>query len=75
MLVTLPLAFSSAVLSPRYQTVPCLSWAYQSVVRSARTPLRERRSETTAARIPAMFLVLPVTFITSRACLPSFWPS
>ena len=35
-LVTLPCAFSSAVFSPRYQTVPCLSWAYQSVVRSAR---------------------------------------
>jgi hypothetical protein len=35
-LVTFPLRSSSAVSSPKYQTVPPRSCAYQSVVRSAR---------------------------------------
>ena len=39
-LVTLPCVFSSAVVSPKYQTFPALSCAYQSVVRSASRPRR-----------------------------------
>ena len=74
-LVTLPLAFSSAVFSPRYQTVPRLSWAYQSVVRSAKRPLRKSLSLTTAAWIPVIVFTFRFTVITSRAALPSFWPS
>ena len=38
--VTFPFLSSSAVLSPKYQTLPFASWVYQSVVRSSRRPLR-----------------------------------
>src|SRR5512147_812136 len=60
-LITLPLEFSSAVASPRYQTVPDLSWAYQSLVRSVTRPPWMTRSWTTLARTPAISLVLCVT--------------
>ena len=39
-LVTWPFASSSAVFSPKYQTLPRESWLYQSVVRSPRRPRR-----------------------------------
>jgi hypothetical protein len=39
-LVTLPWASSSAVLSPKYQTLPAASWLYQSMVRSSSRPPR-----------------------------------
>src|SRR5204863_37974 len=40
LLVTLRCASSSAVSSPKYQTLPFASWLYQSVVRSASRPSR-----------------------------------
>ena len=46
-----PMRSSSAVSSPKYQTLPALSWLYQSLVRSARRPAgRAGRRRRRAAR-------------------------
>src|SRR3954451_15232161 len=74
-LVTRPTAFSSAVASPKYQTLPRLSCAYQSFVRSARRPPTETRSSTSVQRTPRMSWVRFVTVTTSRPRLPSFSPT
>jgi len=70
--VTLPFSYS-LVSSPRYQTLPALSWAYQSKV-SSMTPLpaSETVSRTTRAVTPlAILLVLLVTVTTTRPFVPS----
>src|SRR3954447_18853095 len=73
-LVTLPAAFSSAVSSPKYQTLPRASCAYQSFVRSASLPRSYRRSSTSVQRTPSMTFVRLVTVKTSRPAAPSFSP-
>ena len=53
-----PFASYVAVASPKYQTLPALSAAYQSVVRSASFPLARRStSVTTWVRTPWISLV------------------
>src|SRR5262249_57810775 len=44
----------AAVLSPRYQTLPCLSCAYQSVVFSSSFPRCVEMSDTAVALMPSM---------------------
>src|SRR5207249_4180700 len=73
-LVTCPLASSSAVDSPKYQTLPALSCEYQSVVRSRRCPAMYRRSSTTTHGAPSIGFVLYVTVTTSRDGRPSLMP-
>src|SRR5262245_21543528 len=73
-LVTRPRPSSSAVRSPKYQTLPAASCVYQSVVRSARRPSRYRRSRTTRHGAPAIVVVCRVTVTMSRARLPSLTP-
>ena len=69
--VTSPFS-NSAVSSPRYQTVPSESWAYQSKVSSMTSPSRVTVSRRTRASIPlAISLVALVTVTTTR----SSWPS
>src|SRR3954454_16983509 len=74
-LVTCPFRSSSAVSSPRYQTLPWASWLYQSVVRSSSVPLRYRRSWTTAHATPSIVRVAWETTTTSRIGSPSFVPT
>lgn len=58
---TLPSAYS-AVSSPKYQTFPNRSWAYQSNVSSARSPFAEKTwSCTTVVVTPRITFVRPVT--------------
>src|SRR3954447_2315058 len=73
-LSTVPSAFSVAVFSPRYQTLPALSWAYQSFVRSASRPRWYTRSSMTVARMPSIGFVRRVTRNTSVAGVPSSLP-
>src|SRR6266566_7353409 len=73
-LVICPFLASSAVSSPKYQTLPCLSWLYHSVVRSPKYPLRYRRSSITTHGAPSITLILCVTVITSREGCPSLTP-
>src|SRR5947207_817452 len=73
-LVTLPCGSSSAVSSPKYQTLPALSCAYQSVVRSPRWPCTYRRSLTALHGAPWIVFVVVVALTTSREGLPSFTP-
>src|SRR3954469_12524621 len=74
-LFTWPRRSSSLVASPRYQTLPCLSCAYQSSVSSATPPpLKNTRSWTTTALMPRMVFVLWVTVMTSVCRSPSFSP-
>ena len=73
--VTRPWRSSSAVASPKYHTLPCASCVYQSVVRSARRPLRYKRSSTTTQGAPPITAVRCVTVITSRDGWPSFSPT
>src|SRR3954471_10081780 len=74
-LFTLPERSSSAVCSPRYQTLPWASWLYQSVVRSSSVPLRYSRSWTTAHATPSIVRVARETTTTSRIGSPSFVPT
>ncbi len=53
--------------SPRYQTFPHSSWAYQSRVSSIRSPSRETSSRTTVASMPRIVRVSPVTVSTVRS--------
>src|SRR4051794_10781570 len=70
-----PFLLKVAVASPKYQTLPALSAAYQSVVRSASVPpARRRTSVTTRAGTPWIVLVRPVTCTRSRRRSPSSVP-
>src|SRR4029453_16757274 len=72
---TLPLSYS-AVSSPKYQTFPNRSCAYQSNVSSARSPFAEKtRSCTTVVVTPRMTLLRSVTTTTLRSRSPSDTPS
>ena len=63
----------SAVSSPKYQTLPSLSWAYQSSVISTGLPPSLTTSWTTRAVTPSpIFLVLSVTVITCCCTVPSW---
>ena len=72
--ITLPALLSSAVSSPMYQTLPCLSWAYQSQVFSTGFPCTVVMSCTTVQVTPSMTLVWPVAVKTSTVGSPSFTP-
>jgi hypothetical protein len=48
-----------------YQTLPCLSWAYQSNVRSTGFPWSDTVSRTTVHRIPRICFVCCVTTMSS----------
>ena len=60
-LITLPAGLSSAVASPKYQTLPWRSWVYQSVVRSASFPASNRLSLTVTQGTPRIVFVRLVT--------------
>src|SRR6266540_5462089 len=60
--------------SPRYQTLPCLSCAYQSKVFSSRLPPTSTWSRTTVARMPRITFVLWVTKTETRRAFPSCVP-
>jgi hypothetical protein len=70
----LPRSSNSAVLSPKYQTVPFAARAYQSVVRSTSRPPSYTASWTTVQRTPWMTFVLRATVKISRAALPPLTP-
>ena len=71
----MPLAYS-AVSSPKYQTFPNRSWAYQSNVSSARSPFAEKTwSCTTVVVTPRITFVRSVTTTTLRSRCPSDTPS
>src|SRR5262245_3529133 len=73
--VTEPFLYS-AVSSPKYQTLPAESCAYQSNVSSARSPLAEKTwSCTTVVLTPMTTLVRSVTKTTLRSRWPSETPS
>ena len=61
---------SFLVASPKYQTLPSRSWAYQSNVSSAGLALRLTVSWTTAVLTPMMVLVSRVTSVVV-CCRPS----
>src|SRR5262245_31678132 len=66
----------SAVSSPKYQTLPAASCAYQSNVSSARSPLAENTwSCTTVVATPMTISVRSVTKTTFRSRWPSETPS
>src|SRR3954452_15657656 len=70
-----PFLLKVAVASPKYQTLPALAAAYQSVVRSASlAPARRSTSVTTRAWTPWIVLVWCVTRTRSRRCSPSSVP-
>src|SRR6185436_8068735 len=72
---TFPLAYS-AVSSPKYQTLPNRSCAYQSNVSSARSPFAEKTwSCTTMVLTPRTTFVRSVTRTTLRSRCPSETPS
>ena len=57
--------FRSREFSPMYQTLPCLSCAYQSKVRSTAVPCSDTVSRTTVHLIPRMSFVRCVTTTSS----------
>ena len=64
---------NSAVFSPRYQTLPAVSWAYQSTVSSISLPSSVTVSRTTAASMPfASRLVSDDTVTTTLTTAPSW---
>src|ERR671917_1600092 len=54
--------------SPRYQTFPALSWAYQSSVISTGAPFSVTVSRTTRVSSP-----LAIIFVLSVTSTPTFW--
>ena len=72
--VTLPAALYSAVFSPKYQTLPCLSCAYQSSVFSIGLPCTVVTSRTTVQVTPSITLVWPVATNLSTVGSPSLTP-
>src|SRR5215211_782447 len=71
--LTLPFLYSLE-FSPKYQTLPFLSWAYQSKVFSVRLPCAHTLSSTTTHFTPIICLVEWVTVITSRSAFPPLLP-
>src|SRR6266545_445398 len=67
---TSPFSYSF-VSSPRYQTFPSRSWAYQSSVSSTSRPSSLTTSWTTVAAIPRISFARPVTVTSTRCTLPS----
>src|SRR5947207_15869515 len=65
---------NAAVRSPRYQTLPARSWAYQSSVLSSTVPLWVATSLTTVALTPRIVFVRSSTLTTSRWVWPSLTP-
>ena len=61
----------SFVASPRYQTFPHLSCAYQSNVSSTTSPSSDTVSRTTVAWMPSIIFVWSVTVTTTRCTVPS----
>ncbi len=61
--------------SPRYQTLPSVSWAYQSKVSSTSSPSAVTVSRTTVAVIPMTSLVSSVTTTSIRSTSPLSSPS
>src|SRR5215204_1475108 len=60
--------------SPKYQTLPFLSWAYQSKVFSVSLPPAHTLSSTTTHFTPITFLVEWVAVLTSRSRFPPLLP-
>jgi hypothetical protein len=73
-LVTTPFLYSLES-SPKYQTLPASSWAYQSVVFSSSVEFTVTVSDTTMQRTPRMVLVCFVTVTTTCSGAPSLVPS
>src|ERR671921_2314400 len=65
--LTLPFFLYSLEFSPKYQTLPFLSWAYQSKVFSLSLACANTLSSTTTHFTPIICLVEWVTLITSRS--------
>jgi hypothetical protein len=63
---------TALVASPRYQTLPLRSWAYQSKVSSTRAPSRVSVSRTTVALIPMTVRVWSVTTTSLRSPSPAW---
>ena len=61
----------SFVSSPRYQTFPPVSCAYQSNVSSTISPSSVTVSRTTVAWMPSIIFVWSVTVTTMRCSTPS----
>ena len=59
-------SLKSLVSSPKYQTLPSRSWAYQSKVSSLGLPSSVTVSWTTTVSIPMIFLVSRVTSVVVR---------
>ena len=74
LLTTVPCSLYVAVRSPKYQTVPVLSAAYQSVVFSSRIPSLYRTSWTTVVLTPWIILVHEVTVVRFSSRAPSSEP-
>src|SRR4029453_8451058 len=74
-LTTLPCSSSSLVSSPKYQTFPSLSCAYQSSVTSNGVPLWLATSLTTTQVTPRITFVSAETLTSSRWRSRSFVPS
>src|SRR5258706_16030282 len=72
---TFPLASRIEVPSPKYQTLPSRSWAYQSIVRSSSTPATFRLSWMTTQVTPSTTFVSDVTSKVSSSLSPSSVPS
>ena len=70
MLTTLP-SSNSFVSSPRYQTLPHVSWAYQSNVSSITWSPSVTMSCTTVAGMPRIVFVRSVTVTSTRCSAPS----
>ena len=58
--------------SPRFQTLPSASWAYQATVSSVTSPSSETRSRTTVAATPLTFFFSSVTVTTTSSVPSSF---
>src|ERR671938_2160972 len=72
--LTLPFFLYSLEFSPKYHTLPALSWAYQSKVFSVSLPPAHTLSSTTTHFTPIICLVEWVTLITSRSGFPPLLP-
>ena len=74
MFTTCPFLLYTAVASPKYQTLPALSGAYQSVVFSRTTPPSYSTSFTTVVVTPWITFFHGVTVVRLRRRLPSSEP-
>ena len=72
---TLPLGRYAAVVSPRYQTLPSSSCAYQSEVFSSSCPSCVATSVTTRAVMPSATVFVRSVTVTRSSCVcPSLTP-